>query len=343
MKDLTLEAIAKTCDCSITTVSRVINGNSKKYRISKAMTEKVMAEVTRSGYIPPFTAMSLRRGGSRMIGLLLPSIANPYFADMASSIVKELDKYDYTVILVDTMEDEHRLYESARSLLLRRVEGMIAVPCGDNPEVLEQIGKEIPVVLIDRFYESTSLSYVTTNNFKGGQDGARTLIEAGHEKIVCIQGKRDSMPNQERVEGYMQAMKEAGLEKNAKVVGDEFSVQNGYLETKVLLNGGNIPSAIFALSNTILLGVLKAIHESRLRVPEDISIISYDDNMYMDYLTPPITRVGQPVENMARLAVKILCDQMMQERRPDMVSQIRLMPSLIQGQSVHFAQTLRKI
>ena len=106
---------------------------------------------------------------------------------------------------------------------------------------------------------------------------------------------------------------------------------------------GNIPSAIFALSNTILLGVLKAIHESRLRVPEDISIISYDDNMYMDYLTPPITRVGQPVENMARLAVKILCDQMMQERRSDMVSQIRLMPSLIQGQSVHFAQTLRKI
>jgi len=334
MKDLTLEAIAKECGCSITTVSRVINGTFRKYRISKATAEKVMAEVTRSGYIPPFTAMSLRHGGSRMIGLLLPSIANPYFADMASSIVSELYKSEYTVILVDTMEDENRLYESARSLLLRRVEGIIAVPCGDNPEVLEQIGMEIPVVLIDRFYESTSLSYVTTNNFTGGQDAVRMLIEAGHKNIVCIQGQRDSMPNHERVDGYIKAMEEAGLGEFSRVVGDEFSVQNGYLETKVLLNGGKVPSAIFALSNTILLGALKAISESKLRVPEDISIVSFDDNMYMDYLTPPITRVSQPVDNMAKLAVKILCDKLMQDSASDTVSQIRLMPSLVRGESV---------
>jgi len=334
MKDLTLQSIAQKCSCSISTVSRVINGNSKKYRISKATAERVMAEVTASGYIPPFTALSLRRGGSRMIGLLLPSVANPYFAEMASSIVSELYKYDYTVILVDTMEDENKLNESARSLLLRRVEGIIAVPCGDSPDVLEQIGNEIPVVLIDRFYENTSLSYVTTNNFKGGQDGTAQLIQAGHKDIVCIQGKRDSMPNRERVDGYMQAMKEAGLESRARVIGDEFSVQNGYLETKVLLNGSSLPSAIFALSNTILLGVLKALKESRMRIPEDISIVSFDDNLYMDYLTPSMTRIGQPVDNMAKLAVKILCDRLMQQYDAKAVSQIRLMPSLILGESV---------
>ena len=334
MKQTTLQDIAARCGCSITTVSRVINGQAKKYRIGARTAERVMAEVTACGYIPPFTAQSLRRGGSGMIGLLLPSIANPYFADMAGSIVPELYKNGYTAILMDTMEDETRLDEAARDLLLRRVEGIIAVPCGDKPQTLEQINREIPVVLIDRYYEASTLPYVTTNNFKGGYDGTKVLITAGHERIACIQGELDSMPNKERVNGFMKAMEEAGLTHNARVVGDEFSVQNGYLETKVLMNGSKPPTAIFALSNTILLGALRALRESPLNVPEDVSLVSFDDNMYMDYLTPPIVRVGQPVENMAKLAVKILCDKLMHPEAAGSDSQIRLMPAIVAGSSV---------
>lgn len=334
MKQTTLQDIAARCGCSITTVSRVINGQARKYRIGKQTAERVMAEVTASGYIPPFTAQSLRRGGSGMIGLLLPSIANPYFADMAGSIVPELYKNGYTAILVDTMEDETRLDEAARDLLLRRVEGIIAVPCGDKPETLEQISREIPVVLVDRFYESSTLPYVTTNNFKGGYDATKILITAGHERIACIQGELDSMPNKERVDGFMKAMEEAGLTHNARVVGNEFSVQNGYLETKVLMNGSQRPTAIFALSNTILLGALRALRESPLSVPGDVSLVSFDDNMYMDYLTPPIVRVEQPADNMAKLAVKILCDKLMHPEAAASDSQIRLMPALVAGGSV---------
>ena len=308
MKKTTLQSIAARCGCSITTVSRVINGKSAKYRIGQETSEAVMAEVARSGYIPTFTTRSMRKKRSGMIGLLLPSIANPYFAEMASVIVSELYKSGYTAILVDTMEDAARLNENARALLLRRVEGIIAVPCGDNPETLELIGREVPVVLIDRYYETTGLSYVTTNNFKGGHDITRLLIESGHRNIACIQGARDSMPNRERVNGYMQAMTDPGLKDSIRVAGNEFSVQNGYLETKVLLNGANRPTAIFGLSNTILLGALKAIHESNLNVPDDISLVSFDDNLYMDYLTPSITRVSQPVDNMAKLSVRILLE-----------------------------------
>ena len=334
MKKITLSTIAKNCGCSVTTVSRVINGNFEKYRISRKMAEAVMAEVTRTGYIPSFTVQSLQSKRSRMIGLLLPSIANPYFADMTSHIVSELYKSGYTAILVDTMEDAARLDRSARALLLRRVEGMIAVPCGQDPSVLEMIGKEVPLVLVDRFYEESSLSYVTTNNFKGGYDATRLLIGAGHRRIACIQGALDSMPNRERVRGFMKAMGEEGLTEYARLAGDEFSVQNGYLSAKLLLFGKEPPTAIFALSNNIMLGTLKAIRESDLSVPEDISLISFDDNLYMDYLTPSITRVGQPVENMAKLAVKILLEHLDYNGTVSASSQIRLLPSIIPGNSV---------
>ncbi|MBR5924790.1 MAG: LacI family DNA-binding transcriptional regulator [Bacteroidales bacterium] len=333
MKKTTLQSIAERCGCSITTVSRVINGKAAKYRISHKTSEAVMAEVTRSSYIPTFTTRSLRKKRSGMIGLLLPSIANPYFAEMASVIVSELYKSGYTAILVDTMEDATRLNENARALLLRRVEGIIAVPCGDNPETLEMIGREVPVVLIDRYFETTGLSYVTTNNLKGGYDITRLLIESGHKNIACIQGARDSMPNRERVNGYVQAMTEAGLKDYIRVSGNEFSVQNGYLGTKVLMNDTNRPTAIFGLSNTILLGALKAIHESGLDVPEDVSLVSFDDNLYMDYLTPSITRVSQPVDNMAKLSVRILLEYLDQPGAPTN-SQIRLLPDIIQGRSV---------
>jgi LacI family transcriptional regulator len=334
MKSITLSDIAAKCGCSVTTVSRVINGQAGRYRIARQTVERVMAEVTACGYIPPFTVQSLRHGGSGIIGLLLPSIANPYFADMAGSIIPDLYKSGYTTLLMDTMEDAARLNEAARNLLLRRVEGIIAVPCGDDPEILEQIAKDVPVVLIDRYYENSDLPYVTTNNFKGGYDAARILIAAGHERITCIQGERDSMPNKERVKGYLKAMEEAGLSEYARVAGNEFSVQNGYLETKVLMSGAQAPTAIFALSNTILLGSLHALRESQKEVPDDVSLVSFDDNMYMDYLTPSITRIGQPVDNMAKLAVKILCDKLMQQDIKAGNSQIRLTPSIIPGNSV---------
>lgn len=335
MKKITLRAIADRCGCSVTTVSRVLNGNAEKFRISPKTADAVMAEITRTGYVPSFTAQTLRKKKSGMIGLLLPSIANPYFADMASHLISELHISGYSAIIFDTMENAARLDSGARELLLRRVEGIIAVPCGNNSSTLELVSREIPVVLVDRFYEHSSLSYVTTNNFKGGYDGTKSLIQAGHRHIACIQGARDSMPNRERVQGCLKAMEEAGLADCLTVTGNDFSVQNGYLSSKLLLLGTQPPTAIFALSNTILLGALKAIRESDLRVPEDISLISFDDNMYMDYLTPAITRIEQPVENMAKLSVKILCDMLDSSHEADSSSsQIRLLPHIINGQSI---------
>ena len=323
--------MAERLGCSATTISRVLSGKAEKYRISEATVKAVLREARRCNYTPSATAQILRTKKSNTIGLLLPSVSNPYFADMASVIISELSDSNFTTIVVDTMESEQKLNESARSLISRQVDGLIAVPCGENGEEMEMLSGLTPLVLIDRYYENTSLPFVTTNNYQGGLDATKHLLSRGHSRITCIQGVQSSMPNKERVRGYCRAMEEAGLAENINIVGNEFSVQNGYLEAKLLMSREIRPTAIFTLSNTIMLGALKAIREAGLSVPQDVALISFDNNLYMDYMTPSITRISQPVEDMSKLAVKILLDKLNGESNCN--SQLRLSPMMVAGES----------
>lgn len=190
----------------------------------------------------------------------------------------------------------------------------------------------MPVVLVDRYFMDSFLPYVTTNNYSGAFNATTHLIQNGHRRIACIQGAQSSVPNARRVKGYMDALQKAGIQENAIVMGDAFSVQNGFVETQMLLSMKERPSAIFALSNTIMLGAIKALRESGVRIPDDISIVCFDDNTYMDYLTPHITRVGQKTEEMGKLAVKILMESM--STGVCSRTQIELESSLINGKSV---------
>ena len=323
--------MAERLGCSATTISRVLSGKAEKYRISEATVKAVLREARRCNYTPSATAQILRTKKSNTIGLLLPSVSNPYFADMASVIISELSDSNFTTIVVDTMESEQKLHESARSLISRQVDGLIAVPCGENGEEMEMLSGHTPLVLIDRYYENTSLPFVTTNNYQGGLDATKHLLSRGHSRVTCIQGVQSSMPNKERVRGYCRAMEEAGLAENINIVGNEFSVQNGYLEAKLLMSREIRPTAIFTLSNTIMLGALKAIREAGLSIPQDVALISFDNNLYMDYMTPSITRISQPVEDMSKLAVKILLDKLNGESNCN--SQLRLSPMMVAGES----------
>lgn len=328
-----LSSIAARTGFSVTTVSRVLSGNAEKHRISKETIEKVLKDAREHNYSPSLVAQSLRTNKTNTIGLLLPSIANPYFADVASVVISEVHRRGFTAIVIDTMEDEKNFNDSASLLLSRRVDGIIAVPCGTDCTLIESINDNyLPVVLIDRYYNNSHLSFVTTNNHKGGLMATRHLIGMGHKKIACIQGTITSNPSKERVRGYREAMAEEGFDEHIRIVGNEFSIQNGYLETKLLLESDNPPTAIFTLSNTITLGALKAIREAALKIPEDISIISFDNYTYMDFLEPPVTRIGQPTEDMAKLAIKILFDRI--ESVPNSTSQLKLSPSLIAGESI---------
>jgi len=332
MQDVTLATIARKTGVSVSTVSRVLGGKAVNSRISKETANLVRSAARALGYVPANVAQRLRNGGQKRVGLILPSIANPFFAEMAGVIISELDKLHYATIIYDTMESEERFLEYLMSLSATQVDGIIAVPSGNDPSVPERIGRQIPMVLLDRYYDSTDLPFVSTNNFKGGYDATKSLLDRGYRNIVCIQGARDSVPNLQRVNGYLAAIDECHETLPSLVVGSEFSVQGGYLETKLLLAGDRHPDAIFALSNNIMLGSLKAIREVGLRIPEDVAIIAYDDNLYMDYITPVISRISQPVDDMAKLAVKILMDRI--SGSSSVHSKIQLSPALIPGDSI---------
>ena len=325
MKKETLVSIAERSGCSISTVSRVLSGNAAKYRISQRTVARVTEEVKRCNYTPSLLAKGLRTNRTDTIGLLIPNIENSFFAGVAGVVIRESRNYNYKVVVVDTQEDE---------LLARRVDGIVAAPCGSNSELFASVQEGgMPLVLIDRYLpDAGMLSYVTTDNYRGAVMATEYLLENGHRRIACIQGTPHSMPVRDRVRGFGDTLRAHGLGDRIVVTGEDFSVQNGYLETKLALAREERPTAIFALSNLILLGVVKAVHESGLRIPDDISVVSFDDNMLFNYLDPAITCIGQPTDEIGTLAVKLLIRAV---REPGAApSHLHLPPSLIIRRSV---------
>lgn len=335
MKRDTLLTISERTGFSISTVSRVLSGNGPKYRICQKTIDYITEVANSCNYTPNLIAQSLRTNKTNTIGLTVPNIDNPFFSTLAAVIINEFKSRGYNTLLADTMENEYTEVQTINSYVSRKVDGIIAVPVGSSPEFLEGIANTIPVVLIDRYFENTTLPYVCTDNYSGGYMATEHLINKGYRNLLAIQGVPTSMPNKERLRGFVQAAAdhfEYGVRE--RTAGDSFSVDNGYRETMAYLSSDDRPDAIFAFSTTILLGAIKAIRELKMRVPEDVALISFDNNRFLDYLDPAITRVEQPVNMVGKLAADNLV-RMMEQRGEDShdLSQILIRPSLIQGRS----------
>jgi LacI family transcriptional regulator len=334
MKKETLSSIAQRTHCSVTTVSRVLNGMAQKYRISQTTADHILSEAQNCRYVPSMLAKGLRTNKTETIGLLVPSIENTFFAHIASVIIREAKAFDYKIVVADTEENESDERRDILGLLAHNVDGILSIPCANSPETFLKINSNgTPVVLVDRYFsDNKDLSYVTTDNYKGATMATEYLIQNGHRRILCIQGPPKSTIVEARVNGYIDTLKKYSLADNMMVSGDNFSIQNGYIETKLALNAHPQPTAIFALSNTILLGAIKAIKESNMHIPDDISLISFDDSILFNYLNPAITCINQPSQEIGSLAVKILMKIIKDEQSEP--THLLLPPSLIERHSV---------
>lgn len=309
-KTVTLKTIANQVGVSIPTVSRVLNGKSKYYRIADETRELILKASRELNYSPNQLARGLRLKRTNTLGYITPDISNPFFSTIARVVEKYALKQGYSIVLCDSEENTEIEKKSIKLLIDRKIDGLIISPVGQEVEhLLEASSKNVPIVLIDRFFPDLDFPYVSSDNYKGALEAATYLIECGHTKIAYIQGLKNTSPNNERVRGFIDALKNFGIEADPSlIVGNNFGEENGYIEMKLLLKRSNKPSAVFAGSNLISLGALRALAEENLKIPDDISMISFDDQPYSRFLATPMTTVSQPSSQIGQLATKILTD-----------------------------------
>jgi LacI family transcriptional regulator len=334
-RKVTIHDIAAKTGLSISTVSRVLNGKAEQYRIGKKSQIEILNASHELNYIPNQFAANLRTGKSNTIGLIVPSLNNPFFANLASTINAEVRSYGYITMISDSDENPEIEEMELQQVSARNIEGLIIAPCGDRWKLIKQLHDQgLPVVCIDRYFEELDIPYVSTDNYDGAYHATQYLIENGHSRITCIQGVQQSTPNRLRAKGFKDAMEKAGIS-TYRIVGNDFTLQTGYLETMLLLQQKEKPTALFAFSNTIAMGCMKALKEMNVRIPEDISLLTFDDHPYLDFLATPLSCIAQPVSDISKMAIRILFSRL--NNNEVKINQVLLRPEM------KFKRSIRRI
>lgn len=311
--NVTIQSMAKTLGVSVTTISRVLNGLGEQFRISKKTIELVTTTADKLNYRPNNIAKGLRLKKSSTIGLILPDITNTWFAQLALGIEKEARKHHYNIFLCNSNDDIKVEKKSIALLQSWMVDGIIIAPIGLESEHLQKASKSgTPLVLIDRFFEGVNLPYISSNDFEGSLEATQYLINYGHKKIACFQGIVGTSPNNQRVNGYKQALKKNKIPFDPSLVmGEDFGFNNGYTCAKKLIKhlAKSKITAIISMGNQITLGILRALKEEGVQIPNDLSIVSFDEQEYSDLLYTPLTTVSHMNENIGDVALKMLFNQ----------------------------------
>jgi LacI family transcriptional regulator len=312
----TMNDVARLADVSIATVSHVINGTRF---VSAERVERVHAAMQELGYTPDATARSLRVGRTDTIGLVIPDTSNPFFAALARWIEEAGFESGYTTILANSDERPDREHRYVSTLVSKRVDGIILAPSrGDHRRLIKLLeNARMPVVVVDRDAELPNADVVLYDNAGGSYEATRHLIDLGHECIGCIAGPADATSAAERVKGFRRAMSDAGLAlPDNAVVEADFHFTGGREATARLLANGEPFTALFAANDLMAAGAIRALAERGLGVPGDISVIGFDDAPLAEMISPSLTTMRQPLQDMAQAAVTLLLSRITESNGP---------------------------
>ncbi|EHZ7429405.1 substrate-binding domain-containing protein [Vibrio cholerae] len=328
----TMKDIARLAGVSTSTVSHVIN---KSRFVSDEIAERVNNAAQQLNYAPSALARSLKMNRTKTIGMLVTTSTNPFFGEVVKGVERSCYHQGYNLILCNTEGDNQRMKASINTLLQKRVDGLLLMCSTLEGERLDVFDRypDIPIVVMDWGPILFASDKIQDNSLQGGYMAAKHLIECGHKEIGCITGPLIRHQAQMRYEGYKRALAEAGIAINPDwIVESDFECEGGYQAFEKLYQRGKLPSALFVSNDMMAMGVIQAASQRGLRVPDDLSLIGYDDVHIAKFMTPALTTIHQPKYRLGKAAVDTLLYRL---ENPDATAQVvQLEPTLVVRNSV---------
>jgi LacI family transcriptional regulator len=328
----TIKDVAKHAGVSTSTVSHALN---KTRYVSTEIIERVMKAVEELNYAPSALARSLKLKNTRTFGMLVTTSTNPFFAEVVKGVERRCYEQGYSLLLCNTEGDLDRLNFNIDMLLQKQVDGLLLLSDEISSQNLNIFSrhKPVPTVVMDCGETNFPCDKIENNSRQGGYLATQYLINKGHTKIGCISGPRDKQAASERFAGYLMAMQEAGLEiKKAWHAFGNFECAGGKQAFETILASGEMPTALFVCNDMMAMGVINTANKLGISVPEDLSIIGYDDISLAKFITPSLTTIHQPKFNLGRKAFDTLLDQIQSHRETNLA--IHLDPTLVERDSV---------
>ncbi len=304
----TIKDVAQHAQVSITTVSHVLNGTRGVATETRARVMKAIEELR---YVPSATARSLKTQRSGIIGMVLPNNSNPFFAEVIRGVEDVCYEHGYNLILCNTDDSPQKQGRVVRVLTERQVDGIVVLSSGDDANLyalLDEAG--LPHVIVDRETGKTGSDLVQVDHELGGKLATSHLLAMGHRRIACISGPLSLSPVRHRLRGYQKALEEAGINpRDCAQLESDFTSAGGFSSMMQLLTLHPRPTAVFACNDLMAIGAICAIASVGLKVPEDISVVGFDDVALAEYTNPPLTTVAQPMGTIGEVAASMLIDR----------------------------------
>jgi len=314
----TMRDVARLAGVSTSTVSAVLNASVP---VSQARKKRVLEAMAALDYHPDAVARGLKTGKTHVIGVVVPDITNAFYPEVVRGVEDAARKAGYAVLLCDSNEDATNEDAHLATLFSRRVDGVLLACSVNSTAYATMLRRRFPMVFVDRIPPAAAEGTVSSDNLQAGYSATRHLIELGHERIAMLAGHIGLSPHHDRLEGFRKAMQESHLP-----IRDEYlatggvQIENGLDATRKLLKLTPPPTAIMVSNNKLLLGVMQALDENAVHVPQQISILGFDDYVWNRYFSPSITAVAQSTYEMGKRSFELL-RQIMERKKGEELSE----------------------
>ena len=307
---ITIKDLARELNIATSTVSRALNNHPHVHKKTK---EAVVNLAKKLGYTPNSIASSLRSDKTNTIGVIIPEIVHFFFSTVIAGIQEVANKAGYTIMICPSNENYTRELLDTKALAQHRIDGLLVSFSNKTTNFdhfIELKKQNIPIVFFDRKAEGLQTSTVVVEDYEGARKATKHLLEQGCKRIVHLAGSEHLNIGQDRLQGYLDVMKEEGLTADQRyMTAHGSSVERGYECTKNLLKLPNPPDGIFATNDMVALGAMKAIKEKGLEIPKDIAIIGFSNWQFSDLTEPRLSTISQPGAEVGKMAMRLLLEE----------------------------------